>query len=330
MTLDGNGYISRVQAINNFQFSVINFQTLIRLGCRGLAIGSTAIAFATPAPEPPPPSTPREEFNAGTHKLRDGKLQEAESLLETALASQDQRLQPPALYNLGHVRFAQGIEQLKKTGPAGQAAGAGQRAAQQADQAIALADQALAGDDLEKLTAAYIRGRGVRKELKAVAEAVRRALEVHRVALAKWERAEGDFKSDLELNPTDADAQHDAEVVDRSIAKLVDSIREMQQTCSACCSKCDKLGQKLKQLKGRIPASNMPPGAAGDEDEDNDSPPGPSPDKQEAASRDGEEMRLTPEQAGWLLEGFKLDTDRRLPMTPERTAQPRDHVRPTW
>ncbi len=330
MTLDGNDYINGVQAMNQFQISNFKFQLLLRYSCCGLAISSAAIAFATPAAESPPPSTPREVFNAGTHKLRDGKLREAESLLETALASQDQRLQPPALYNLGHVRFAQGIEQLKKTGPAGQASGAGQRAAQQADQAIALANQALAGDDLEKLTAAYIRGRGVRKELKAVTEVVRRALEVHGVALAKWERSSGDFKSALELNPADADAQHDAEVVDRSIAKLVDSIREMQQTCTACCSKCDKLGQKLKQLKGRIPASQMPPGAAGEEDEDEDSPLGPLPDKQEAASRDGEEMRLTPEQAGWLLEGFKLDSERRLPMTPDRHAQPRDHVRPTW
>src|SRR5258708_3373025 len=323
MTLDENGYISRVQAMNNSRS---------RSGCM-IALMILAVvssSFATATPDLPPPSTPREVFNAGTQKLREGKLREAETLLETALASQNQRLQAPALYNLGHVRFSQGIEQLKKTGPAGQAASAGKRASDQADQAISQADQALAGDDLGKLTAAYVRGRGVRKELRAVTEAVRRALEVHGVALAKWERAEGDFKSDLELNPSDTDAQHDAEVVDPSIAKLVDSIHEMQKTCSSCCSKCHRLGQVLKQLKGRIPPPLNPPGAPGKKYEAQNSPLGPLPDKQEAASRDGEEMRLTPEQAGWLLEGFRLDSERRLPMTLGGPAEPKDRVRPTW
>ena len=57
-------------------------------------------------PEPAPPATPREFYNAGTRQLRDGKLREAEASLESALASQDPNsLQPPALYNLGLVRF---------------------------------------------------------------------------------------------------------------------------------------------------------------------------------------------------------------------------------
>src|SRR3954451_16866539 len=62
----------------------------------------------------PAPSTPREFFNAGTRRLREGKLREAEAFLESALNSQIQNLQPSALYNLGEVRFNQGIEELKK------------------------------------------------------------------------------------------------------------------------------------------------------------------------------------------------------------------------
>src|SRR5437016_2288419 len=61
------------------------------------------------SPEPAPPSTPRDFFNVGVQQLRAGKLREAEASLESAVASQNERLQDPALYNLGHVRFDQGV-----------------------------------------------------------------------------------------------------------------------------------------------------------------------------------------------------------------------------
>jgi hypothetical protein len=41
-------------------------------------------------------------------------------------------------------------------------------------------------------------------------------------------------------------------------------------------------------------------------------------------------MNLSPEQAGWLLEGFKLDSERRLPMGQKDTAEPKSRSRPTW
>src|SRR5947209_1681522 len=77
------------------------------------------------AADSPAPSTPREFFNAGTRKLREGKLRESEAFLESALASQQERLEPPALYNLGHVRFGQGKEELKKSLAAGPTAARG-------------------------------------------------------------------------------------------------------------------------------------------------------------------------------------------------------------
>jgi Ca-activated chloride channel homolog len=281
-------------------------------------------------PQAAPPTTPREYFNAGTQKLHDGKLREAEAYLQSALASQNERLQPPALYNLGHVRFGEGVEELKK-GPAAKPSAARARAAaQQADEAMHLADDALAGNDIQKLVAAYMRGRGARKELKAATTAVRRALEAHGNALGKWSRASGDFKSAVELNRADADAQHNAEAVDRYIAKLVDSLQELQMACNGSCDKDQPLGEKLKQLKGRIPAPDMPPGAAGDDEEDQDSPMGPEPGQKEGPSKDGQEMTLSPEEAGWLLEGYKLDSERRLPMGQKDTAQPKERSRPTW
>jgi len=95
--------------------------------------------------------------------------------------------------------------------------------------------------------------------------------------------------------------------------------------------KNNKLGEKLKQLKGRIPAPDMPPGGAGDDDEDEDQPKGPRPDMKEGPSREGQEMMvLSPEQAAWLLEGFKLDSERRLPMGQQDSAEPKARSGRTW
>src|SRR5438128_1892911 len=113
-----------------------------------------AVATQTPpAPEPAAPRTPRDFFNAGARQLREGKLREAEAFFESTLASQKPSLQPPALYNLGHVRFGQGVEELKKGPGARGSAARAQSAEQSADEAIRNADDALAGDDLEKLVA---------------------------------------------------------------------------------------------------------------------------------------------------------------------------------
>jgi tetratricopeptide (TPR) repeat protein len=298
-----------------------------------LSAGLVAVAegAAPVSPEPAPPTTPREFYNAGTRKLREGKLREAEPLLESALGSQQDSLQPVALYNLGHVRFGQGLEELKKAPPGRAALAAGQAASQQTDQAIRAAAEALAGNDLEKMVEAYRRGRGRRRELKAALAVVRRALETHGATLNRWQRAAGDFRSAVELDPSQADARHNAEVVDRWIAKLVDTLNELQQLANAMGDQKRDLGEKIKQLKGRIPARDMPPGAPGDdEDEDEDQPMGPQPGQTEGPTREGEELTLSAEQAGWLLEGFRLDAERRLPMEQKEQAEPRDRNRPTW
>jgi len=119
--------------------------------------------------------------------------------------------------------------------------------------------------------------------------------------------------------------------MDRYIAKLIDSLREMQELAAAMGSKGEELKEKLKQLKGRIPAPDMPPGEAGDDDEDQDVPNGQQQGQKEVTTKPhGEEMTLSPEQAGWLLNGFKLDSEHRLPMGQEDTAKPKDKSGRTW
>jgi tetratricopeptide (TPR) repeat protein len=292
-------------------------------------VAAAATNTTVAARESAAPVTPREFFNAGTREFRAGRLREAEALLESALATQNERLQTPALYNLGHVRFSEGIEELKKGPSPSASANHSQKAQEQGDAAIRAADEALESNEVQKMVAAYLHGRGKRKELKAAREAVLQALQAHRATLAKWQRSSGDFKSALELDGAQADARLNADVVDRRIAQLVDSLRQLQQNARMCAGMCDKLNEKLKQLKGRIPASEMPPGAGQDEEED-DSPMGLPPGQKEAASKDGKEMLLSPEQAGWLLEGFKLDNERRLPMGQANPAEPKDRSRKTW
>jgi tetratricopeptide (TPR) repeat protein len=304
-----------------------------------LILVAPPLAWAGPTAEPLPslpatpplaPTKPLDFFNAGTQLLQQGKLREAEASFETALATQVDRVQPPALYNLGHVRFGQGVQELKKGPAARPTAAHGRSAAQSADAAARDAEAALASNDVQQMVAAYMHGRGVRRELRQATKAVKRALETHGAALRKWERSSGDFKSTVELVTEDADAQHNADTVDRCIAKLVDSLRELQQAAGMMGNKNQDLKEKLDQLKGKIPAPDMPPGAAGEDEEEEEMPKGPQEDQKEGPSKQGEEMPLSPEQAGWLLEGFKLDAERRLPMGQNEQTDPKDKNRRPW
>jgi tetratricopeptide (TPR) repeat protein len=277
------------------------------------------------------PSSPRESYNLGTQELKAGKLREAEALFEISLTNQNEAFQPSALYNLGLVRFAQGTEELKKLQEPGVIGARARAAVRNADIAIKMADDALASNSVDQLVEAYQRGRGVRREIKAVKKAVSKALEVASPPLLKWRRALGDFKSALELAPSDADARTNADIVDRNIAWLVDQVREIQSLLEALTKKSGELGEKMDQMKGKIPAPNMPPGAPGDDEEDQDDPSeSTKPGEREGTSRDGEEMRMTREQAGWMLEGFKLDANRRLPMGQKDTMQPADKKGKNW
>jgi len=279
------------------------------------------------------PESPREWLNAGTRHLNQGKLREAEVCLENALHTQSEKIQPAALYNAGHVRFRQGLEELRKGPASSTALSQGQQADEWGGQAVRAAEAALESNIIPQMVQAYLRGRGTRRELKRATEAVKQALQAHSAALLKWQRASGDFHSAVELDPADKDAQHNADVVDRHIARLVDTIRQIQQLASALGKQAEELREKMKQLKGKIPQEEMPPGAAGDEEEDEEEGQKmPEEGQQEAKPKEGIEIQLTPEQAAWFLESLRLDRERRLPMgmDKERPGSPKDRNRPDW
>lgn len=299
----------------------------------GLRISSLVLLFGLALPVLAVESaSPRELFNEGAVRLLEGKLQQAEAALQAALRSNLEALQPPALYNLGHVRFQQGAEALKE-GPQPEPTRArGEAAAKLGDDALRAAEAALAASEVNAIVAAYLQGRGARRELKAAMDAVKRALDSFGTVLRRWRRASGDFKSAHELKPSDADAQFNAGVVDRHIAELVDQLNQMMMMMQGMGEQREQLKQKLQQLKGKLP-DGMEPGGPGDEEEEeeeNGKAKEPQAGTQQAPSRDGREQFISPEDAARLLETLRLDGNRKLPVGVSDTGAPQTKPGRMW
>jgi len=285
---------------------------------------------STPTQPERAPETPRDFYNAGTRKLQENKLREAEAYLETSLARQDGAVQPAALYNLGHVRFAQGSELLEKAPQSSRVTAGAQSAVSYGAAALQEIETAQQSRQLDSMVRAYLHGRGARKDLNSAMKAIRRALETYGEVLGKWNRCLGDFQGAAELNLANHKARGNADIVCRHIAKLIDRIRMMQQAMMAAAQMQQELGEKLQQLRGQIPDDAMPPGAPGDGEEEDEMPNGLQPGMQEGPSKQGEEQSISPEEAGQILNGFRLDGDRRLPMGGDQPGKPDDPNRKTW
>lgn len=296
------------------------------LGAANDATNAVKSETASPAPK-----TPREFYNAGTRKLSEGNLTEAESLLRTALTGTDEDLQPATLYNLGEIRFAQGIEQLKKGPSPGSFMDRARSISGSAAQVAQQAQSALAGDDVQKMVEAYQAGRAVRREAREAIKTFNRAMEIYGATLLKWRRSLGDFRSAAELNPADTNAVHNAEVVEEAIARLVDNIRRMQQMVMPMSGGQSQLKEMMRQLKGRIPKDKLPPGAP-DDDEDEDEPLEFPHGAMEGPSKEGEEMKLmlSPEEAAGLIKGLQLNERQGLPQPRGDTGQPQNRSGRTW
>jgi Mg-chelatase subunit ChlD len=277
-----------------------------------------------------PPVTPRDFYNDGTQKLRQGKWREAEQALQTAVGTQNERVQAPALYNLGHVRFQQGLEALKE-GPKPEAMqAAGRSALVQADTALQQMDATFMSIEENAILAAYLQGRGARRQLKAAMTAVKKAMDLYGGVLLRWQRASGDFKSAFELNPADTDAKSNAEIVDRAIAELVERVNELEMMMQMMGKKRDDLGQKMKELKGRLPKGKQPDGEDEDEEEGEAPPNQPQEEQKESPTKPGREMQMSREEALRLLEALQLEGRRKLPMGFDQTGNPQDRKGREW
>jgi Ca-activated chloride channel family protein len=292
-------------------------------------------AQASPETNFPAPVTARDFYNAGARLLAAKNFADAEKMFQSALAAQDESVQPPALYNLGHTRFGEGVELLKKGPDAQKVSVQGTAAMAAGENAVRSAESALAENNLDRMISSYLKGRGARHELRAAEKAVAAAMETYGKTLQKWQRAADDFKSAAELNPADTNAVRNAEIVERGIARLVDSLQKMQAMMGALGKQKQDLGKLLGKLKGQIPAPNAPPGPAG-EDGDDDDGQGVQPDslagQKENAAREGDQMpaQLSPDQAGQILDGLSLDGGRRLSMSDQQGTPPGDRKGRNW
>ena len=303
--------------------------------------GATAATNTPPAKPERPPESAQDFFNAGTRQLKAGKLLEAEAQMQATLLKQDEPMQPATLYNLGHVRAKQGDEELKKAKDSKQTAGRTRQAAAQAQAVSRSADDALASNDLNRMLEAYQHGRGARKDLNAATKAARNAMGVFGNVLLKWQRSAGDFESAAALNPSDKDAAGNADIMNRRIAWLIDQIREMQQAMAAAAQAKKEMGEKMKALKGKLPAPDAPPGGKGDgeeEDDDGDGkdddngekPHGPMPGLEEGGGKSGKEMKMSGEAAEQMLNGLHRNGEKRMPMGMGEEGKPKDPKRPNW
>jgi tetratricopeptide (TPR) repeat protein len=300
-----------------------------------LAAGFRALASdATNAPAPAlEPVSARDFYNTGTRLLLAKQFADAEKMLESVLAAQEDQLQSPAMYNLGHTRFAEGAELLKKGPDAEKVEAWGRAALAEGDRAIDRADTALAENQMDSMIRAYLEGRGARHDLREAEKALQAAMETYGKTLLKWQRAADDFKGAAELNPADTNASENAKKVEQALAKLVDSLRRMQAMMGQMDQKKQGLGKELSKLKGRMPGFNAPPGPGGeDEDEEDGVTPDALAGQKEGASHAGDqmEMQLSPERAGQILDGLSLDGSRRLSMSDQQGAPPKDRKGRNW
>lgn len=279
------------------------------------------------------PVTARDFYNAGTRLLLAKKFADAERMFQAALAAQDDSIQPAALYNVAHTRFDSGLERLKQGPNAQKMTDQGNAALSAGDQAIHQAESALAANDLNRMIQAYLEGRGTRRQLRDAEKAVSAAMEMYGKTLEQWERSADDFKGANELNPADTNAVHNADVVDGDIARLVDTVRKMQEMMGMMGKQRQDLAKLLSKLKGQIPAADAPPGQSGDDDEDNE---GIKPDslagQKENAGKQGDQMQvqLSPDQANQILNGLSLDGTRRLNMSDKEGLPPKDRKGRIW
>jgi tetratricopeptide (TPR) repeat protein len=300
-----------------------------------LAAGFRALASdATNAPAPTPePVSARDFYNTGTRLLAAKQFADAGKMFEAALAAQEDQLQPPAMYNLGHTRFGEGAELLKKGPDAERVAAWGRAALAEGDHAIDRAEAALAENQLDAMIGAYLEGRGARHNLREAKKALQAAMDTYGKTMQQWLRAADDFKGAAELNPANTNASENAKKVEQALAKLVDSLRRMQAMMGQMDQKSQGLGKELSKLKGRMPGFNAPPGPGGEDDDEED---GVTPDalagQKEGASQAGNqmEMQLSPEQAGQILDGLSLDGSRRLSMSDKQGAPPKDRKGRNW
>jgi len=273
----------------------------------------------------------RELHNRGTRRLAEGDLAGAEEALRASLGRDVDALRPPALHNLGHVRFGKG-----KAALGGKTAGdvtelsiarsyleaADADISDMKDQ-IELLDKAKAeGREPDYVPATTALGGGIgtfrtiRKLIpKEEAMVVKRA-----GVLATWTRSLGDFRGAHELDAADAQAKANADAIEELLRALRRETNALEETIEAQRRKLEELRAVIQELIKRIPDDKLPQDAEGEEEDDENflpperqkQKPKPGPGDQKKG-KPGEEQKMTEQEARGSLEGLKNEFGRKMP-----------------
>jgi tetratricopeptide (TPR) repeat protein len=268
-----------------------------------------AVAVLSAAPALAVQRSARELYNDGVGKLGKGELREAETVLREAAAANVDSVQPLALYNLGHVRFQQGVETLKGEGNRQQLLDSSDAACAVAEEAIRRGERVLESEDLQQIIAAYMEARAARKDLRIARDETRRMLDLLGSALARWRRSVGDFHSAAELDSSNRDATFNADVVERKIAELLKFKKKAEEQSEAVADEREKIKETMKKMRGKIPKDmQRESDDEEDDEEDEEKEKGEPKIGEKQQQRIGGEREVSPEMARWLKETMKRRT----------------------
>ncbi len=271
----------------------------------------------------------RELHNRGTRRLAEGDLAGAEEALRASLARDVDPLRPPALHNLGHVRFGKG-----KAALGGKTAGdvtelsiarsyleaADADISDMKDQ-IELLDKAKAeGREPDYVPATSALGGGIStyRTMKKLIPKEEAMVAKRAGVVALWTRSVGDFRGAHELDAADTQAKANADAIEELLRALRLETGALEETIEAQRRKLEELRAVIQELVKRIPDDKLPQNTEGDGDEDeNFLPPERQKPKQGGGDpkkgKAGEEQKMTEQEARGSLEGLKSEFGRKMP-----------------
>jgi tetratricopeptide (TPR) repeat protein len=232
---------------------------------------TTAIVLLAVTAAPAPKPDARELYNHGLEKLQTKDLREAErSFLDAARTNQD-AVQPLAVYNLGHVRFLQGKETLSGEGNRQLILESGEAATALAEEVLRKGSSALLGDsDVRTLVERYNEARSARRQMRMPREETTRALDLLGSALKRWRASVNNFRSAHELDPANEDAKFNGDVVERHIAEQLRFEKKLQEQQAGITQRRKELRELMKKLWEQIPPEFRQEPQEGDEDDGDD------------------------------------------------------------
>lgn len=285
----------------------------------------------------------RQLHNLGTARLKAGDIAGAEEALRASLGRDDDALRPPALHNLGHVRFGKGRASLKG-GVAGDVTevsvaksyieAADADIADMQDQIQHLDDAKKAGVEPDYVPAQSALGGGITtfREIRKLIPKEEAMLARRGQAVAAWTRAISDFRGAHELDAADAAARANAEAIEELLRALRKQSAELEEAVEMQRRKLEELRETIRELIRRMPDDKLPPQAQdGEDDEDLIPPERRRPRPQQGGrtdQREGEERRMDEQEARGTLEGLRNEFGRKMPSGKRPGDQPGGAGRP--